>query len=504
MSEVAIALDGVTKRYPGVLAVDHVSFGLHRGEVHALVGANGAGKSTVVKMMSGDVTPTEGRILVGGEEVRFHSPHDALEAGIVTIYQDLAVAPDLTVAENITLGRELPIGGVRGTVSRRAAERVAEEILERLGARFPATALVAELGFPERQLVSIARALALDCRVLLLDEPTAALTRDAADHLHAVIRRLREHGVAILYISHRLDEIQALAQRVTIMRDGRHVATTPIEQMPTDRMIRLMVGDVPVMEPLAPEAAYRPAAGGAVPPALEVRGLGAGTLYDDISFTVGRGEVVGIAGIPGSGRESLVKALVGAEPSDRGEVLVDGRVVDRRSPERALRSGIMLLPGDRATSGLALEQTIRTNLLLPPGRGASRLGLRSFASERTYAETLVDRVGVRPPDPAMLAGQLSGGNQQRVLFARALYAKPKVLLLDEPTQGVDVSGKAGIHQLIRDFAAGGTGVVVSSSEFEELEAVCDRVLALRLGSIVACIEPEEYGGERLLSMALPA
>jgi ABC-type sugar transport system ATPase subunit len=503
VNEVVLELDALTKRYPGTLAVDRVSFALRRGEVHALLGANGAGKSTVVKMIAGDVAPTGGRLLLSGREVRLTSPHDALAAGIATIYQDLTVAPDLTVAENITLGRELRFGGVPGTVSRAAAVRLASPILDRLGARFPATVPVAELGFAERQLVAIARALALDCGVLLLDEPTAALTRDAADHLHAVIRGLRDEGRAILYISHRLDEIGALTERVTVLRDGRHVTTRPTSELGAAEIIRLMVGDVPVMEPLAVGDV---AADGArdAPPALEVRAFGEGTLFDEVSFTVRRGEVLGVAGIPGSGREGLVRALVGVEPYDRGEVLVDGRRCEMRSPEQALKHGVMLLPGDRAASGLALEQSVRMNLLLPPDRGTSRLGWRSFRRERARASALVAQVGVRPPDPERLAGQLSGGNQQRVLFARALYAQPRVLLVDEPTQGVDVSGKAGIHELICDFAARGTAVVVSSSEFEELEAVCDRILVLRLGRVAGWVERGDYGGERLLAMALPA
>jgi ABC-type sugar transport system ATPase subunit len=500
--ETTLELHGLTKEYPGTTAVDDVSLTLLGGQIHALVGANGAGKSTVVKMLSGDVSPTSGRIVLNGDELTLRNPNDALSAGIVSIQQDLAVAPDLTVAENIVLGHEPRLGRLPGSVSRRSGVKVASEVLSRLGARFSPSARAGWLGYPERQLVAIARALALDYEVLILDEPTASLTQDAAEHLHSIVRDLRGDGRAILYISHRLDEIRALAQAVSVLRDGRHVATVDPAAVGTDEIIRLMVGDVRLdaeRRPVRPQDAPPAAAA-----AIEARGITREPHFRDVSFEVRRGEVVGIAGIPGSGRESLVRALVGSESLDAGEILVAGSPADLRSPRHALRAGVLLLPGDRAESGLAIGQTVKTNLLLPPGGDTASLGVRRHQRERARALTLIQRVGCRPADPERPVRVLSGGNQQRVLFARALYAKPRVLVLDEPTQGVDVKGKADIHALIGEFAREGTAVIVSSSEFDELEATCDRILVMRLGGVAGWVGAEDYGGQSLLGLALPA
>jgi ABC-type sugar transport system ATPase subunit len=496
-----LELHELRKEYPGTVAVDDLTLELHGGEIHALVGANGAGKSTVVKMLSGDVHRTAGRVVLNGRELGLKNPHDALAAGIVTIYQDLAVAPDLTVAENIVLGHEPRLGRLPGSVSRGSGAAVAKEILERLGARFSPGTRVGWLGYSERQLVAIARALALDYEVLILDEPTASLTQDAAAHLHGIVRDLRGDGRAILYISHRLDEIRALAQAVTVLRDGRHVATVDPAATDTGEIIRLMVGDV-VLDGDRRERADATRA--AETPAIEVRGITREPRFREVSFSVARGEVMGIAGIPGSGREAVVRALVGGEPLDAGEIRLGGRAAGLRSPRQALAEGILLLPGDRAESGLALGQSVKTNLLLPPGGNTASLGLRRHARERGRALTLIQRVGCRPPDPERPVRMLSGGNQQRVLFARALYATPRVLVVDEPTQGVDVQGRAEIHALIGEFAREGTAVVVSSSEFDELEATCDRILVMRLGEVAGRVEVEEYGGTSLLGLALPA
>jgi ABC-type sugar transport system ATPase subunit len=499
----SLELHGLTKAYPGTTAVDDLSLPLVGGQIHALVGANGAGKSTLVQMLSGAVGRTSGQIILNGRELNPKSPHDAQAAGIVSIHQDLAVAPDLTVAENIVLGHEPRLGRLPGTVSRQAAGAVAVRVLRRLGARLSPNARVAGLRYPERQLVAIARALAVDYEVLILDEPTAALTQDAAEQLHSILRDLRRDGRAILYISHRLDEIRALAQRVSIMRDGRLVATVDPSATHTNEIIRLMVGEAPVLD--AERAGRRvPTVAADVTPAIEVLGLTREPHFRNVSFAIRPGEVVGVAGIPGSGREALVRALVGSEPVGHGEILIGGRVISLRSPRHALKEGVLLLPGDRAESGLAVNQTVRTNLLLPPGGDTAPHGFRRHQRELDRAAALIRRVGCRPADPERPVRMLSGGNQQRVLFARALYAKPHVLVLDEPTQGVDVKGKAEIHALVREFATSKTAVVLSSSDFEELEATCDRILVMRLAEVAGWVEPEQYGGQLLLGLALPA
>lgn len=493
-----VELRDLTKRFAASPAVDQISLEIRRGEIHALIGANGAGKSTLVKMLAGDIRPSDGQIIYKAAPVSFANPQEALAAGIATIYQDLVVAPDLTVAENVVLGHEPARRHLPGSISRARAASTAAAALARLGADISTSALVGSLSFPERQLVAIARALAAERDLLILDEPTASLTSDTAEHLHRVIRTLRDDGHAVLYISHRLDEVRALADRVTVLRDARCVATVRPGEVAPSELIRLMLGEA------REQAASAPGSPESAAPMLDVRAISRAPAFHEVSFSVRRGEILGIAGVPGSGRGALVNALVGTEALDAGEIRINGHPCRMRSPRHALEQGMMLLPGDRARNGLALDQSVKTNLVLSPGGEAAWRGLRLHRRERAVAESLAGRVGVRPKDPDRFVGQLSGGNQQRVLVARALYKKPTVLILDEPTQGVDVGGKAEIHELIRQFAQHGTAVIVSSSEFEELETVCDRIAVLRLGKIVGRVEPEQYGGERLLELALPA
>ncbi|HSF26940.1 MAG TPA: sugar ABC transporter ATP-binding protein [Actinomycetes bacterium] len=489
----------LTKKYAGIAAVQNVNALLPAGQVHALVGANGAGKSTLIKMLSGVTRPTSGQILLGGQELVPRGPLDALKAGIATIQQDVAVAPDLTVAENILLGRE-PSPGLPGFVSRRRASAVAEAILGRLGVDLAPDARVETLSHAQRGLVSIARALAFDCQVLILDEPTASLSHEAAEHLHAVIRDLRDQGKTIIYVSHRLDDVLALAQTVTVLRDGRQVALLPRAEVTLDRVIRLMTGGVDLA---ARASGHEPieSDGG---PALVARSIAAAPHFTDVSLAVRAGEVLGIAGFIGSGREEVVAALAGALRLTGGAIEVSGQAVRLGSPERALRHGIQLLPGDRAGGGLGLGQSIRSNVMLPPSGEVARWGIRRLRRERMRCAELLQQVGCVPADPERPAGHLSGGNQQRVLMARALHLKRQILLVENPTQGVDIKGKSEIHQLILDLAATGMAVVVSSAEIDELESLCHRILVMRGGAVVGDLPVGEFDSHRLLQLASSA
>jgi ABC-type sugar transport system ATPase subunit len=468
-----------------------------QGEVRALIGANGAGKSTLVKLLAGDIAPDDGQIIVGGEPVAFGSPHDALAVGIAAIHQDLAVAPDLTVAENIALGHETSIRYVPGSVSRLEAERVAQAILSHLGASIPVSTEVGSLSFAERQTVAIGRALARERRILILDEPTAALTEDSAEHLHGIVRALRDTGHAVLYVSHRLDEVLAIADSITVLRDGRLVTTRSADGTSTRELVQLMLGD-------ARETQVTPSGrSDDTLPVLEVRRLSHLNAFSDVSFSVNAGEILGLAGIPGSGRDQVIGALVGAERLVGGEIFISGKARKIRSPRDAYDQGIALLPADRDQNGLLGDQSLLMNLLLPPTASAAWHGIRRRRAEYGLSYRLLSDVGVTPLDPRRQARQLSGGNQQRLMIGRALHVRPKVLLVEEPTQGVDVGGKLAIHELLKRFALEGAAVLMASSEFEELEAMCDRILVIASGQAVGWVRPSEYGRGLLYELALP-
>ena len=496
-STALLEVQDLTKSYLGTVALDHVDLQVGQGEVRALIGANGAGKSTLVKLLAGDIASDEGRIRVSGEPVVFAGPHDALRVGIAAIHQDLAVAPDLTVAENIALGHETPIPFLPGSVSRLQAERVAEAILSQLGASIPVSSLVGSLSFAERQTVAIGHALARERRVLILDEPTAALTEDSAEHLHGIVRALRDAGHAVLYVSHRLDEVLALADSITVLRDGRLVTTVSAAGTSTRDLVRLMLGDARETQVTPNKRSDNKM------PVLDVQRLSHHNAFNDISFSVNAGEIVGIAGSPGSGRDQVIGALVGAERLVGGEISIDGKARRIRSPRDAYDQGITLLPGDRDRNGLLGDQSLLMNLLLPPTKSVSWHGIRRRRVEYGLAHRLLSEVEVTPLDPRREARQLSGGNQQRLLIGRALHARPRVLLVEEPTQGVDVGGKLAIHELLKRFAQEGTAVLIASSEFEELEAMCDRIVVMSLGKTVGWVRPPEYGRGLLYELALP-
>jgi ribose transport system ATP-binding protein len=467
-------MEGIRKQFPGVLALDDVDLSVRAGEVHVILGENGAGKSTLMKILSGAHRKDAGRILLDGREVAIDGPRHARELGVAIIYQELSLAPTLSTAENVFLGREprrLP-----GLVDRAAMESASRAILEGLGARFDVRLPVRALSLAERQLVEIARALSLDARILVMDEPTSALTDREAQALFDAMRRLTARGVAIVYISHRLQEIYDVGDRVTVLRDGRRVATLDVAGADRRELVRLMAN-----REIDELVTRRPTPLG--PELLRAEGLTRGEELRDVGFALHAGEVVGFAGLLGSGRTAVARALFGLDPLDAGRIFVDGRETRIDSPRDAIRAGIGLVTEDRKGQGLVLSLTVRENIALPMLRSLSRFGVVDAARERELASRYAADLRIRTPSIEQLALNLSGGNQQKVVLAKWLACRVDVLILDEPTRGIDVGAKQEIYALMERLAGEGVGIVLISSELPEIAGLCDRVLVMRAGAV---------------------
>ncbi|WGD42874.1 sugar ABC transporter ATP-binding protein [Streptomyces cathayae] len=488
-----LRIEGIRKTFPGVVALDSVDFDLRRGEVHVLLGENGAGKSTLIKMLSGAYTPDEGRILVGGEEVRIHGAQDSERLGIATIYQEFNLVPDLTVAENIFLGRQPRRFGM---IDRKRMEADAAVLLERVGVRVSPTARVRELGIARLQMVEIAKALSLDTRVLIMDEPTAVLTSEEVDRLFSIVRRLREDGVGIVFITHHLEEIAALGDRVTVLRDGRSVGQVPAAT-PEDELVRLMVGRS--IEQQYPRR--RPDAGDTL---LRVEGLTRDGVFHDVSFEVHAGEVVGIAGLVGAGRTEVVRAVFGADPYDSGTVTVSGSTLRAHDVNAAMTAGVGLVPEDRKGQGLVLDASVEENLGLVTLRSATRAGLVDLKGQHTAAARIAEQLGVRMAGLGQHVRTLSGGNQQKVVIGKWLLADTRVLILDEPTRGIDVGAKVEIYQLINELTAAGAAVLMISSDLPEVLGMSDRVLVMAQGRIAGELPAEGATQDAVMALAVGA
>jgi ribose transport system ATP-binding protein len=488
--ENVIELQAVSKTYAAVRALDAVSFDLRRGEVHGILGENGAGKSTLIKVMGGVIRPDSGRFLVDGEPVEFHRPTDSRRAGICVIHQELEVHPELTVTENVMLGI-LP--SRHGVVDWRRARARVSEVLGSMGLDFPVSAKVATLGLAERRLLAIARALAVNARILIMDEPTAALTETESSHLADMVKRMSRDGISVVYVSHRVSEVMDLADRVTVLRDGRHVETVDPADTTADDLISAMVGrELVDLFPRRTEAV------GAV--ALKLDKL-TGEGFRDISLTVHEGETVALFGLLGSGCTSLSRAIVGALPTKSGTIAVHGVAARMKHPADSRRLGLALLPGERRREGLVMPSSVMLNIVLSNLKHYERQGVFQAAKARASAESWKTRLSIRTPSVATKVEALSGGNQQKVIFARWLEAQSRVLVLEEPTRGVDVGAKAEIYRIINELTETGVAIVLVSSEIPEVMALSDRVIVMSRGVMKRELVHEEITKEMLLSHA---
>ena len=486
---------GLTKRFPGVLALDGVDFDLRAGEIHVLLGENGAGKSTLVKVLSGVMRPDEGELLLDAVPVRLDPPSVARAMGIGTVYQELALAPDMTVTQNIFLGRETVAGRI-GMLDTRTMRREARRLLRLLDVELDPDTAVRRLSLASRQVIEIVRALAWHSRALIMDEPTSALSAHESEELFTRIARLKSEGVGIVYISHRLEEIERIADRVTVMRDGRVVAARSRADLDTAELIRLMVGRE--LSEAFPARAVRAGA-----ELLRVEHLSVRGRVSDVGFTVHEGEVLGIAGLVGAGRSETLRCLVGLEQDGNASVFVRGRSVLINGPRDALRARIGLVPEDRHVQGLVLPMSVEQNIVLGAMPSCSRGGFLRFGCLAELARRYVARLRIRIASPRVRVATLSGGNQQKVVFARALAAGSEVLLLDEPTRGIDVGSKVEIYQLIAELAAAGKAIVVVSSELTELLGLADRIVVMRQGHVSATFAKADATQEKILAAALP-
>jgi rhamnose transport system ATP-binding protein len=494
MVEPLLRLSSITKSFGGVQALKGVSLDLAAGEVHALVGENGAGKSTLIKVISGACQPDSGSVEIRGHVLTHNDPAASRALGVAVIYQQPALFPDLSVTENIAL--RLEAGGPWRRVHWPRRRRRAEQLLASVGADLSPDARVAELTMPQQQLVEIAASLGGEAKILILDEPTASLSGREVDHLFSVIHRLKDQGVGMIYISHRLEELKSVADRVTVLRDGNLIATRPMDQVQTAELIRLMVG----RELSAVFPKTQVPLGEVV---LEARDLCCrASGVRDVSLSVRAGEILGLAGLVGAGRTELARVLFGLTPADSGKILLNGQTVAINSPRRAVDLGIGYVPEDRRRHGVILEMPVTANTTLSILPRISRWGLIDRPRERSIAASFVQRLGTKTASIQSPVGQLSGGNQQKVALARWLATQPKVLILDEPTQGVDVGAKSEIHRLMSELAGRGLAIIMISSELPEVLGMSDRIAVMHGGRIVGLMDASQATPGRVLELAL--
>ena len=488
-----------TKRFPGVLALDAVSFDLMPGEVHALVGENGAGKSTMIKVLTGVYQPDEGEVLFQGEEVSFSDPGDSQAAGISTIYQEVNLIPLLSVAQNVFLGRE-PRNRL-GLIDVPRMNREAGEILDRYGIEADPRATLNSLALGLQQMVAIARAVSVDARAVIMDEPTSSLEAKEVQTLFGVIRQLRQDDIGVIYVSHRMDELYEICDSVTVLRDGRLVHTGPLAELSKLQLVSLMLGrELAEVEEKGATNFSEEERDTQREPVLEVRDLTQRPLLRGVSLEVRPGEILGLAGLLGAGRTETAKAIFGAGQLDAGSVKVNGKEIRTGSPAAAIKAGIAFLPEDRKSEGIIPDLSVRENIVAAALPRLSRAGLVSEKAQDEVVERFMTSLGIKASGPNQPVRELSGGNQQKVMLARWLCMNPKVLILDEPTRGIDVGAKAEIQKLVDDLARDGLGVVFISSELEEVVEGSDRAIALKEGAVVGVLSGEEVSERNLMGM----
>ncbi len=500
MTNALLRMTGISKSFPGVKALDGVDLTVGEGEIHALLGENGAGKSTLLKILAGAQGPDTGTIEFAGQQVSLASPHAAQMLGIVTIYQELTLAPNMTVAENVFIGRE-PVAGPFINWPRMMAETRA--ITDRIGLDAKPGAFVRDLSVAEQQMVEIARALSMKSRLIIMDEPTSALSHAEVEKLYAIVRRLKAAGISVIFVTHRLEEVMEICDSYTVLRDGKLVQSGSVAETTVDGIIQMMVG----REVNALFHRRDDAAPGEV--ALSIKGITrrgttrdpSATVLEDVSLSVRRGEILGIAGLVGAGRTEMARAVFGADPFDAGQITIDGKPVSIRSPQEAIRHGIGLVPEDRKQQALFLSLAIRMNLSMASLSSISRFGI--FVDERRETDLISEYkklLNIRMASPQQLVANLSGGNQQKVVLARWLALRPKVLIVDEPTRGIDIGAKVEVHNLLFDMARSGIAVIAISSELPEILAISDRIVTMREGRVTGEIMRDSADQETLMGM----
>ncbi len=492
MSDNILELRNISKRFSGVEVLHQVPFSLRPGEVHALLGENGAGKSTLVKVITGVHQPDGGEIFLHGQRIEFADPRVSLQAGIAAIYQELSLFPDLSVAENIFVGRQPTKAG--GRLDWRTLYREAEQLLASLGVHLDLKQKARNLSIAQQQMVEIARALSIDARILIMDEPTSSLTLTEVAELFNLVRRLRQQGTAIVFISHRLEELFEIADRVTVLRDGAYVDTRPLADVSRDELIRLMVGRT--IANLFPKQEVE---AGAV--ALKVENLTLDGVFENVSFELRRGEILGMAGLVGAGRTDVARAIFGVQPPTSGRIEVEGKPVAITSPQQAIGLGLALVPEDRQLHGLIPPMNITSNISLPMLGNFARRGWLRPKQESAAAYAAARQMEVRANNIWQRARELSGGNQQKVVLAKWLATEPRILILDEPTRGIDVGTKAAIHALMSELAGQGIAILMISSELPEVLGMSDRILVMREGHVTGRFTRGEATQETIMAAA---
>jgi rhamnose transport system ATP-binding protein len=490
-----LELRHITKTFPGVTALDDVQFTLERGEIHALIGENGAGKSTLIKVITGVYEPDGGQILLEGKPVQFHGPADSQRAGVAAIYQHVTCYPDLSVSENIFIGHE-KIHPLTRRIDWKDLHGRAEELLQRLDADFSARTTMGNLSVAQQQIVEIAKALSANARIIIMDEPTAPLTARESEDLYRITEGLRDKGASIIFISHRLEDMYRLASRVTVFRDARYVGTWPLAGTRREDLIMAMVGRE--ITQFFPKRSV--AIGEEI---LSVRGLSRTGYFKDVSFGVRKGEILAITGLIGAGRTEVCEAIYGVTHPDSGEIILEGKPIHMAHPAESIRQGIGYLPEDRLRQGLVLQWELSRNVTLPTLRNFTTAGWLHASRENAITKELAEKLEVRATSVFDLAGTLSGGNQQKIIVAKLLAGTMKVIIMDEPTKGVDVGAKTAIFRIMNDLAAQGYGIIMVSSEMAEVLGMSDRVVVMREGRVSAIMDTRGATQESILQAAVP-
>jgi len=489
--DVILRMQNITKRFPGVLALSGVHFDLYPGEVHLLIGENGAGKSTLIKIISGVYRPDEGDIFVEGKKVTIQRPHQAKELGISTIYQEFALIPHLTVAQNVFLGREISANGIPFLIDNSSIDDRCQILMERLKLPLRPREYVRNLNTAEKQLVEIARALSTKSKILIMDEPTSTLTSREMERLFDMVIQLKHQGVGIIYISHRLEEAKRIGDRVTVLRDGKYIDTLAVKKTGIDHLISLMVGEE-ISERFPKEKTEKG------PEVLKVQNLSKPPFFHEITFSLHKGEIVGLAGLLGSGKEKVLRAICGVEGFSMGSINIGGKPAKISSCQDAINYGISYLPSDKKEEGIILRMSVGQNVTLSSLKSYCSLGILRPKKETEVAHEFAERLQIKMPSIRALVEYLSGGNQQKVIIARSLCCRSKIFFFDEPTQGIDVGAKVEIYHLLNELVKQGAAVLLASAELPELMGMCDRIFAMYHGEIVGEYNAQEVNQKELL------